>query len=177
MSATIRQAAGRDAAQLAELAAVTFPLACPPGSNPDDIALYLEANLGQASFEQYLADPLRTIFVAEHDGALLAYTLLVSLPPSDADVAALLTGLPAVELSKCYAHPDHHGAGLAGRIMAASADCAFGQGAASLWLGVNNENARAVKFYGKHGFGIVGTKTFTLGTLVEEDFVMVRPAP
>ena len=48
-------------------------------------------------------------------------------------------------------------------------------GARCVWLGVNQNNQRAQRFYGKHGFTIVGTKTFTVGAALENDFVMVRP--
>ncbi len=48
-------------------------------------------------------------------------------------------------------------------------------GAASVWLGVNQQNVRAQRFYAKHGFGVTGTKTFRLGNHIEADYVMVRP--
>jgi ribosomal protein S18 acetylase RimI-like enzyme len=47
--------------------------------------------------------------------------------------------------------------------------------AKSVWLGVNQHNQRAQRFYTKHGFSINGTKTFRLGAGVENDYVMVRP--
>ena len=47
--------------------------------------------------------------------------------------------------------------------------------AKSVWLGVNQDNQRAQRFYAKHGFSINGTKTFRLGAGVENDYVMVRP--
>ena len=43
-----------------------------------------------------------------------------------------------------------------------------------MWLGVNQHNQRAQRFYVKHGFSINGTKTFRLGAGVENDYVMVR---
>jgi ribosomal protein S18 acetylase RimI-like enzyme len=48
-------------------------------------------------------------------------------------------------------------------------------GARGLWLGVNSQNARAIRFYEKSGFRKVGTKSFRLGSTVEHDFVMERP--
>ena len=52
---------------------------------------------------------------------------------------------------------------------------AGGAGAAAVWLGVNRTNIRAQRFYRKHGFDVVGTRTFRLGSALEDDFVMVRP--
>lgn len=177
MTHRIRKATANDAGALAELAAVTFPLACPPSSSPADVAAHLAGTLSERHFEGYLADPEATILVIDVDGALLGYSLLVDRPASDPDVTAALTLLPSTELSKCYVHPDHHGLGAAAELMRASVQAAAEAGSAGIWLGVNNENARAVRFYEKSGFRKVGTKTFTVGTSLEHDFVMERPLP
>jgi ribosomal protein S18 acetylase RimI-like enzyme len=47
-------------------------------------------------------------------------------------------------------------------------------GASSIWLGVNQQNQRAQRFYEKHGFSVNGVRTFQLGAGVENDYVMVR---
>jgi len=172
MSETIRTATTHDAGKLAELAAVTFPLACPPGASPADIQAHIEATLSEANFGDYLADPNITILVLEDRGELKGYTLLVAKPATDPDVASVLSALPSTELSKCYVHPEHHGRGAAARLMQASLASAADKGAAGLWLGVNSENAKAIRFYEKSGFQRVGTKSFKLGTTVEHDFVM-----
>lgn len=178
MEYRIRQAIATDASALAELAAVTFPLACPADSPASEIAAFIERNLGLERFADYLSDARRTLFVAEEDasnstGRLLAYTMLVDAPPSDVDVAAAVGDSDAVELSKCYAHPDTHGTGLSAMIMTSSlAVCAADR---PVWLGVNSENMRAQKFYLKHGFSITGSRSFQLGNRVEHDHVMVRP--
>ncbi len=45
---------------------------------------------------------------------------------------------------------------------------------AGLWLGVNQENTRARRFYQKHGFEVVGTRTFVVGSQTHDDFLMQR---
>lgn len=180
MVLSIRTAVAADAPELAALAAVTFPLACPPGSPSEEIETFVAEHLSAQAFRQYLADPVRQLFVAQEmtsSGAqrLLAYTMLVDAPPQDADVAALVSAQDSAELSKCYAHPDTHGSGLSTKIMAASLDWARELGRGQIWLGVNKENLRAQSFYAKHGFTIAGTKSFKLGNRVEHDYVMVRP--
>jgi ribosomal protein S18 acetylase RimI-like enzyme len=40
---------------------------------------------------------------------------------------------------------------------------------------VNEENARAIRFYEKHGFAKVGRKHFTVGGRVEDDWVLELP--
>jgi ribosomal protein S18 acetylase RimI-like enzyme len=58
--------------------------------------------------------------------------------------------------------------------MHASLQAAAATGAAGVWLGVNSQNARAIRFYEKSGFRKVGSKSFRLGTTVEHDFVLER---
>ncbi|MFF1386297.1 GNAT family N-acetyltransferase [Arthrobacter sp. NPDC058288] len=175
MTHTIRKATADDAGRLAGLAAVTFPLACPPQSSPDDIAAHLANTLSDANFRSYLADPGITVLVIDSDGDLRGYSMLVDRPAGDQDVAAALTIQPSTELSKCYVHPDHHGLGAAAELMHATLEEAAASGARGMWLGVNSQNAKAIRFYEKSGFRKVGTKSFNLGATVEHDFVMERP--
>jgi tRNA (guanine37-N1)-methyltransferase len=174
LESTVRPAVRADLERLAALAALTFPLACPPGSTAQDQRAFIDTVLSADRFADYLADPSRDVLVAE-DGDLLGYTMLVAGEPSDEDVRAALHLRPTVELSKCYVHPDRHGAGIAQALMAASFEAARERGAQGMWLGVNQQNARAQAFYVRSGFAIVGTKHFTVGTRIEDDYVLERP--
>jgi ribosomal protein S18 acetylase RimI-like enzyme len=170
---TVREATARDAATLAAVAAETFPLACPPHTLPESIAAFIAAHLSEASFDAYLTDPQRVLFLAEVDGAAAGYTMLVLGEPADPDVAAAVTVRPTAELSKVYVRQGFHGGGLAAQLVGRSVDAARERGAASVWLGVNQENARANRFYEKQGFALAGTKRFLVGDRYEDDFVRV----
>lgn len=174
MGHVIRKATAADAGRLAELAAVTFPLACPPGAAMEDIAAHVANTLSESHFRDFLANPAVTVLVIDVGAELRGYSLLVDRPARDPEVASALTRLPSTELSKCYVHPDHHGLGAATELMRASIECAAADGAAGMWLGVNSENARAIRFYEKSGFRRVGTKSFLLGSTIEHDYVMER---
>lgn len=171
---TVDRADKQDAAELSEVAAATFPLACPPGSTPEDIAAFVADVLSPERFADYLADPNRIVFKAIEDGRIIGYSLLVSGEPADPDVAAAITLRPPLELSKMYVLPGHHGNGVSAALMAVALDTARTEGKAGVWLGVNQENVRAQRFYGKHGFQVVGTKTFLVGSQLHSDFVMQR---
>lgn len=185
MTVTVRPARPDDAARLAALAAATFPLACPPGTAPEAVAEFLATHLSQERFAAYLVDPGRTVLLAEHaDDAsgdapqappvAAGYTLLVHGEPADPDVAAAVTVRPTIELSKVYVLADHHGSGVSGPLVAATLDAARATGARGVWLGVNQRNARARRFYEKQGFAVVGTKTFRVGPELHHDHVMER---
>jgi GNAT superfamily N-acetyltransferase len=164
-----------DIPELADVAARTFPLACPPSVTPENIAAFVEENLSQTRFREYLADPDRVVLAAREDGRMVGYVLLIRGVPDDDDVQRAVRLRPAVELSKMYVLPDSHGAGASAAMMSVALAWAGEQRAQAVWLGVNQKNRRAQRFYGKHGFTINGTKTFRLGEGVENDYVMVRP--
>ncbi|WP_208544645.1 GNAT family N-acetyltransferase [Rathayibacter sp. VKM Ac-2759] len=169
---TVRRAVASDAEALSSVAAITFPLACPPHTTPEAKADFIRTVLSVERFREYLADAARVLFVAEDETGILGYTMLIRGEPTDADAAAAITRRPSVELSKCYALPARHGSGVAARLMAASTDDARASGARGVWLGVNQENERARRFYAKHGFEVVGTKRFLVGGRHEDDFVL-----
>ncbi|GAB2672720.1 GNAT family N-acetyltransferase [Gordonia jinhuaensis] len=163
-----------DATELAAVAAVTFPLACPPSSAPADIAAFIDSTLSAQRFADYLAADDREVLIARDDStAIVGYSLVVYARPRDPDVLSVVTE-PATEISKMYVLPDRHGGGVSAALMAAALDLAAGHGSALAWLGVNQENVRAQRFYRKMGFDIAGTKTFRVGNRTEHDYVMTR---
>ena len=174
MTTTIRRAEARDAAELARVAAITFPLACPPSTTEQAKAEFILNSLSERSFAGYLAEPDHILLLAEVDGVCAGYTMLVAGEPGDPDVAAVVAARPTIELSKVYVMPEQHGTGVAAALIDASMLAARQAGAVSLWLGVNNENVRANRFYEKSGFGIVGMKKFRLGQVDEDDYVRAR---
>jgi ribosomal protein S18 acetylase RimI-like enzyme len=164
-----------DLPELAEVAAVTFPLACPPAVRAENIAAFIDENLSEGRFRDYLADPDRAVLAAREDRRIVGYVMLIRGVPDDDDVQQAVTLRPAVELSKMYVLPDSHGVGISAALMTAALQHATELDAKCVWLGVNQQNQRAQRFYTKHGFTINGTKTFRLGAGIENDYVMVRP--
>lgn len=171
MPPVVRPAVAADAPSLAAVAAATFPLACPPHTTDEAKADFIATHLSEANFDDYLADPERDVLVAEVDGRAVGYTMLVAGEPRDPDVSAAITVRPTIELSKVYVLPEAHGTGVAAELMSASLAVARGRDAAGVWLGVNQENARANRFYEKSGFALVGTKRFLVGGRYEDDYV------
>lgn len=167
-------AADTDLDELAEVAAATFPLACPPTSAPPDIADFIAANLSRQRFADYLTDPSRIVLTARAEGRILGYAMLIRGVGDDTHVARAVTVRPAMELSKIYVLPYRHGGGVSAMLMRAALQYAHESGARCVWLGVNQQNLRAQRFYTKHGFTVAGNRTFQLGAHTEHDFVMVR---
>jgi len=172
MSVTVRPATPADVPVLADVAAATFGLACPPSMTQDRVDAFIEEVLSVERFAGYVADPARRVLLAEAaDGAPLGYAMLVAGEPQDDEVRAAIRARPTVELSKIYVLPTAHGTGAAATLMAESLAWARSTGAAGVWLGVNQQNERAQRFYAKSGFERVGTKRFLVGGAYEDDYV------
>jgi ribosomal protein S18 acetylase RimI-like enzyme len=179
---SFRVATTADADEVADLAARTFALACPPTTTAEAIAEHIRTVLSPARFRAHLADPAHRVLLADVDGRAVGYTMIVAAPPADADVAGSLRLRPEVELSKVYVEAGSHGVGVARPLMLATLHLARqlagerGRDAeAGIWLGVNEHNARAIRFYERSGFRIVGTRSFHLADAVETDHVMEQP--
>jgi ribosomal protein S18 acetylase RimI-like enzyme len=171
----VRTATAADLDELAAVAAATFPLACPPAVTPENVAAFIAENLTEQHFARYLSDPQRLVLVAHRDGRITGYAMLVRGVPDDGAVQQAVPLRPAVEISKMYVLPDEHGGGVAGALMDEALRRVPTLDARTVWLGVNQNNQRAQRFYAKHGFRVTGTKTFRLGTRIENDYVMARP--
>ena len=163
-----------DAVELAAVAASTFPLACPPSVALADVTSFIDANLSDTRFAEYLADPQRRIFTAGREGRIIGYAMLISGVSDDPEVQQAVDIRPAAEISKMYVLAAHHGAGVATALMDAALAAAADWGADYVWLGVNQENQRAQRFYRKSGFTVNDTRTFHVGAGIEHDYVMVR---
>jgi diamine N-acetyltransferase len=170
----VRQAVQDDAGLLHAVAAEIFPLACPPDADPESIIAFIVQNLSEESFDGYLADPARELFIAEVDGLAAGYAMVVHADPTDPDVVASVPTRPTSELSKLYVRAAHHGRGVSVALVDAVVLASAARGSLSVWLGVNDENERANRFYEKSGFLKVGTKRFRLGARLESDLVRER---
>ena len=96
MAIDVAAAAEADLPELADVAARTFPLACPPSVTPDNIAAFIDENLSEERLRDYLADPDRAMLAARDDGRIVGYVMLIRGIPDDDDVQKAVTLRPAV---------------------------------------------------------------------------------
>lgn len=158
---------------LHDVAAATFRLACPPGTTEENIRRFIETSLSVEAFAGYLASDRHRLFVARLDGDVVGYAVAV-LPPVDPTIAPLLRQPDSLELSKIYVLESAHGSGVADALMDSVVEVATSESLPSIWLGVNQANERANRFYRRHGFEVVGEREFQVGDRMEQDFVRER---
>lgn len=170
-SLRIRLADVEDADLLAELGGRTFLEAFEEANTPDDIGAYLEASFSPARMEEEIADPGSTFLLAFADNSVaVGYA---KLRASGADPA--VRGPKPVELERIYVSRRALATGVGAALMQAALDQASAAGWETLWLGVWEENPRAIAFYQKWDFEVVGSHVFQLGSAAQNDLIMERP--
>lgn len=107
--------------------------------------------------------------VATVDGEPIGYAKLTPLRAPAEDPAP-----GAMELQQIYVLAGWHGAGVATTLMEWAVASATAEQASELYLTVFDHNARAKRFYARHGFEEVGRCTFQLGDRIDDDRIWRR---
>jgi diamine N-acetyltransferase len=167
----VRSARSDDAEALSAFAAEVFPLGCPPSADARDIAHYIATELTAECFRTLIENPNAMLFVAEMADHICGCVLVLRSSPHPQ-----IEGVAPAELRRLYVAPAHHGRGVADELMRQAFASLGRDRFAAVWLSVSSENLRAIAFYKKWGFHIVGTQEILVGADRQKDFLM-RLAP
>jgi ribosomal protein S18 acetylase RimI-like enzyme len=168
---SVRRADTADASVLATLGKRLFREAFGSANTAEDMRFYLRSAFSTKRQARELAAPSTRAWLAEDDAqTAIGYAMLRQGPPETTPEVR-----NAVEIVRFYVDAAWHGRGVAAALMMACVDQAREWECDGLWLGVWDQNARAIAFYQKAGFRIAGTQPFQLGEDRQRDFIMVRP--
>lgn len=144
-----------------------------------DLTTYLAESYTVDVFAAWLADPLMCMWLAQDPaGALLGYALAGPPTVPHADVAP-----GDGELRKLYLCEAAKGSGIARALLGpavawvraggcASAGTPLPAGGARAWLNVWSENSRAIRFYEREGFAVVGEFEYCVGEARDRELIM-----
>ena len=105
--------------------------------------------------------------MADEGGELIGFAQLRLRAPK-----ACVTAERPSELYRVYVSRQWHGTGVAQQIMREALATAARAGSDRIWLGVWENNRRALGFYRKYGFEVVGEHVFQFGTDAQTDLIM-----
>ena len=165
----IRQATVHDAELLARLGAALFLQTFAHQNTPEDMEAYLASAFSPVLQAAELEQPETLFLLASIGEAPGGYAQLAVTEPVDC-----VEAVHPVELVRFYVDAAWHGQGLSHTLLQEIFDRAAARGHDRIWLGVWEKNARAIAFYKKRGFEVVGSKDFLLGSDLQTDLVMVR---
>jgi ribosomal protein S18 acetylase RimI-like enzyme len=161
-----------DAAELADFAAQTFNEAFAAMNHPDNMDAHLAASYSVTQQAEELTDPQVATILARSNGELVAYAQVRrNAPPPCVTQAA------AIELHRFYLDRRVQGTGLASTLMQEVHVAAREFQGQHLWLGVWEQNPRAIAFYEKAMFVDVGSTFYRVGPDKQIDRVLVAVVP
>jgi GNAT superfamily N-acetyltransferase len=166
----IQLAEPSDAASLAKLSEKTFRDAFARFINKKDFESYVARSFTENQIRSELLDSASTFFIARLKEKWVGYAKLHQSPAPDC-----VKQLPAIELARLYSMQQYLGGGIGAALLEACLNYARSSAFKSIWLGSWQENHRGNAFYAKMKFEIIGTKTFSLGSDIQEDYVFARP--
>ncbi len=168
MTVTIRKAVPGDAPALSLLGSATMLETYAEKVPGADILAHCVNRHSAATYEAWLADPAVTTWLAQSaTGAPVGYLVLMPTTLAAASPADL-------EVQRIYVLSGFHGTALGHALMRLAIAEAALHGAPRLVLGVMKANTRAVAFYERQGFRVIGARTFTVGASTFDDYVMGR---
>ncbi len=165
----LRPATTADAAGLAELGRASFVAAFGHLYEPDDLAQFLADYRTPEKYHEHLADPPTLIEVAEIDGRLAAYCLIVRGHRFDEQPEPRPER--PVFVSQLYCAPDMTGRGLGAALLDWAIAEARAWGGDAMQLSVFSENFGAQRFYQRYGFGKVADIDFWVGNHRDHEFL------
>ena len=157
----IKKAGPADVSLLSVLASVTFYEAYYEQDSPHDLANYIVDSFEVGSINEQIADPHCTFFIIYLDGRAVGYAKLL-----DGSREPCVRSANTIELKRIYVLERLWRRGAGEALLRHCIEVARQMNKDSIWLGVWQQNARALPFYEKHGFEKVGTLEFPYGESV-----------
>ena len=166
---TIRPAKASDAGALARLAERTFRESFAAQNLAADMDHHCATHFGEAMQLNEIADSNTLNLIAVHRDQLVAFAQVRLRSPNN-----LVTAERPAEIHRFYVLKQWHGQGLAHELMSAllKAPSFSDVNADALWLSVWQRNPRAIAFYHKHGFKVVGESLFHVGSDSQRDWLL-----
>jgi ribosomal protein S18 acetylase RimI-like enzyme len=166
---SIRRATNQDIPKLTALAVATYVDSFGHSFAPADLAAHLARNLAPANVERFLAEDV--VLVAEGGEQMVGY---VQFGAAGAGYAA--TSSDDQELRRLYVRRQSQRQGIGTLLMQAALAHAQLERAPTIYLDVWEHNPGAQRFYQRHGFEVVSTRTFAVesGAATSLDLIMAR---
>jgi GNAT superfamily N-acetyltransferase len=166
---SVRQATAADAALLAELGKQSFYEAFCEMTSPEDMAAYLQSAFNTADIEDQIMDERSIFFIADADELAAGY--VYACPTAAPDCIRDTT---AIQLVRLYLRKKFYGRAVGDALMQVVIDRSRACGYQSIWLSSWELNHRANAFYSKWQFEIVGRQKFTVGSDIQDDYILSR---
>lgn len=167
MDINVRQLTLNDIDQLQEIGRQTFYETFAGSNTEDDMQKYLDESFSESKLTAELTDPNSEFYFAILDNKVIGY-LKLNFGQSQTE----LKDDKALEIERIYVLKEFHGKKIGQILYDQAIKIARQKNADYVWLGVWEENPRAINFYKKNGFVEFDKHIFKLGNDEQTDIMM-----
>jgi len=163
----IQKVKPEEAVEFSKLSAALFSETFAESNSSEDMELYLAKNFAEDQIRHELIDQNTYCFYAIKNSIPIGCIKLIL---SDAS----FIGIKTVELSRLYVAKAYHNQKIGAALMQFAISFGLKNQAKKLWLGVWENNQKAINFYLKWGFIKTDILQFKLGNDLQEDWLMEK---
>ncbi len=163
----IKQIGIQDIEQLQAIGRQTFAETFAESNSAEDMAKYLEEAYAHEKLSSELNDPNSEFYLATLKHEVIGYLKL-----NFGDAQTELKDNNAVEIERIYIAKAFHGQKFGQLLYDKAIEVAKEKKVDYIWLGVWEENHRAIQFYTKNGFVAFDKHVFLLGNDAQTDIMM-----
>lgn len=157
-------------AQLQQIGRQTFYETFAASNTKENMTTYLEEGFSTEKLTEELNNPGSEFYFAILDNDVIGY-----LKVNSGESQTELNDENALEIERIYVLQQYHGQKVGQLLYEKAMQLAAAKAASYVWLGVWEENPRAIRFYQKNGFVAFDKHTFKLGTDEQADIMMKKP--
>ncbi len=168
-SIQIRRLTVEDATLLQQIGRTTFEQTFSSSNSKENMEKYLEEGFSLTKLQAEIDDPNAEFYFAMQDNSIIGY-LKLNIGQSQTEIK----NDNALEIERIYVLKEFHGQNIGQRLFEKALERANAQNVDFIWLGVWEENRRAIQFYTKNGFVAFDKHIFKLGDEEQTDIMMKR---
>jgi ribosomal protein S18 acetylase RimI-like enzyme len=166
---TIKKISVTDIETLQEISRLTFYETFSEGNTEENMAKYLEEGFSTEKLKNELSDTHTEFYFAMLHSQVIAY-LKLNFGQSQTEIQED----KGLEIERIYVLKEFHGHGIGQSLCDKAIEIARQNDVEYVWLGVWEENPRAINFYKKNGFVAFDKHVFKLGDDEQIDIMMKR---
>ncbi len=170
LSVEIRKAQITDCKELSEVAIASFLPAHGHSSPKKDMDRYIQLNFSESNLKAEIQDSKNEYQVLLHNHKLVGYFKInINLSTSFSEENEI------TYMSRLYVLKEYYNFGFGKKLLEKAIEESKKQMQKGMWLKVWVENKRAIQFYKKMGFEIIGTSDFVISkTHSNPNYVMLK---
>lgn len=136
-------------------------------NTPSNMKAYLEQAFNAVKLRDELSNNNSLFYFLYADEELSGYLKL-----NDYKAQTDINDPQSLEIERIYVTKEFQGKGLGGILLNKAFDVASLQNKKYIWLGVWEKNSKAILFYEKNGFYVIGKHSFFMGEEEQTDLIM-----